>query len=85
MKNKQSSIEVSISLISLSPDQIGARLCPNCSHPMDLHQPDSGFPDRMLWTCHHCSTWFLMDIDAGSQRAVLVCLPDHGHFFQAIG
>ena len=27
---------------------------------------------------------YLMDIDAATQNAVLVCLPDHGHFRAAI-
>ncbi len=51
---------------------------------MDLHQPDSGFPDRMLWTCPSCATWFLMDVDINKEEAVLVFLPDKNYFWSAI-
>ncbi len=68
----------------MRPDDIKTLRCPSCSESMELHQPVSGFPDRMLWTCEHCGIWFLMDIDADRNQAVLVCLPDHGHFLAAI-
>jgi hypothetical protein len=84
MIHAQTTIRVGLSRISLHADDIGMRLCPNCAHPMDLHQPDSGLPERMLWTCNHCATWYLMDINAVGSDAVLVCLPDHGHFRAAI-
>jgi hypothetical protein len=84
MSKAQSTIAVALTLISLHPDDIGSQPCPTCSNLMDLHQPDSGFPERMLWTCDHCATWFLMDIIPEKLEAVLVCLPDHGHFRTAL-
>ncbi len=84
MIRAQSTISVALTRISLHADDIGTQLCPTCSNPMDLHQPDSGFPERMLWTCDHCATWFLMDFDPSGHSAVLTCLPDHGHFRAAI-
>ena len=84
MGQSNASIPVMLSLISLHPDRLEGRLCPTCTNSMDLHQPDTGFPDRMLWTCNHCSTWFLMDIDPEKFEAVLVCLPDHGFFRSAM-
>jgi hypothetical protein len=77
-------VTVSLNRISLHVDHIKAQVCPTCTNLMDLHQPDSGFPERMLWTCDHCATWFLMDIDVANSEAVLVCLPDHGHFRAAM-
>ena len=81
----ESSIPVSISLISLHADDTTALRCPACAVSMELHQPDAGYPDRMLWTCEHCGTWFLMDITPGQHEAVLVCLPDGNYFRGALG
>lgn len=84
MARATASISVALTLISLQTDDINGLSCPTCSNSMELHQPDSGFPERMLWTCDHCATWFLMDIDPTRPEAVLVCLPDHGYFRSAI-
>ena len=54
--------------------------CPNCRVAMDLHQPVSEIPDRMLWTCVHCGSWYLMDIHPEKPHAVLVYLPDNHYF-----
>jgi hypothetical protein len=85
MTRLQASITVSLSLVSLHNDHIGSRRCPSCSDPMHLHQPESGSPNRMLWTCASCETWFLMDIDPDKNEAILVRLPEHGYFRAAIG
>lgn len=78
----ESSITVTMTLISLHADDIKALCCPACRESMELHQPDVGFPDRMLWTCEHCGTWFLMDLTPDKPEAVLVCLPD-GDFIRS--
>jgi hypothetical protein len=80
----QMTVSVSLTLITLDADEIKAQVCPTCFHLMELHQPDSGFPERLLWTCEYCATWFLMDLDPDKREALLVCLPDHGHFRSAI-
>jgi hypothetical protein len=81
----ESSIPVKITLISLHADHISTLRCPACSESMELHQPDAGFPERMLWTCERCGTWFLMDLSPDKPEAVLVCLPDNGYFRDAMG
>jgi hypothetical protein len=85
MAQSHATVSVSLTLITIHLDAIDGLLCPGCSGPMDLHQPDTGFPERMLWTCPHCATWFLMDIDPSETEAVLVCLPDHGFFRSELG
>ena len=49
-------------------------LCARCQEVLDRHQPDEEQPDRLLGTCPHCSSWFL--IDAAS--CVMYLLPDIG-------
>ena len=34
--------------------------CQICGVYLDLHQPDSELPDRLLATCSHCKTWYLL-------------------------
>ena len=59
--------------------------CLNCGDPLAIHQPDEGFPERMLGACEQCRDWFLWDFDAGTNEAVLVLLPDRDHFKRAAG
>ena len=85
MPKLDATILVTLSVISIQGDDNESRSCPACKKAMQLHQPDSGFPERMLWTCEHCGTWFLMDLIPDSHEAVMVCLPDEGFFRAAMG
>jgi hypothetical protein len=35
--------------------------CRNCGEQLDLHQPDSEMPSRLLATCGDCKTWYLLE------------------------
>jgi hypothetical protein len=48
-------------------------MCPNCSHPLDLHQPDENAPGELLATCETCEQWYLLH-QLGDQGADLVLL-----------
>lgn len=58
--------------------------CLSCGDPLVVHQPENGFPDRMLGTCESYHNWYLWDFHADGNRAVMVALPDHGYFKNAI-
>ena len=79
------SIEVRVTVIHITPELIGSAECPSCGRPMQLHQPEIGMPERMLWTCGLCGDWFLMDVCPGGHEAVLVSLPDGGYFTGPVG
>lgn len=49
-----------------------------------LHQPDEGFPERILGVCRSCKYWFLLDLVPGKPEAVMVLLPDGGYFRTAL-
>jgi hypothetical protein len=50
--------------------------CPECSAPLDLHQPDENRPSHLLGTCGACSRWFfIVEIDPDWSDAVLFELP----------
>ncbi len=49
--------------------------CLQCDEPLEIHQPDAAFPERMLGTCDHCHRWYLWDFDPNSDEAVMVLLP----------
>jgi hypothetical protein len=56
--------------------------CPDCGSRFDLHQPEAGFPDRMLGTCHDCHRWFVADFVAHHEEGVIVFLPDAKFFLK---
>ena len=35
--------------------------CLSCDTPLELHQPDSDTPERLLGTCPACGAWFILD------------------------
>jgi hypothetical protein len=41
--------------------------CPDCNHPLEIHQPDQNLPSRLLGICAHCRVWLLIDIDVEGQ------------------
>jgi hypothetical protein len=42
--------------------QIQAPFCEFCENELDLHQPDTMSPERLLGTCDECHAWFIIDI-----------------------
>ena len=54
--------------------------CPDCDNLLEVHQPESGFPDRMLGTCHECHRWFVADFVTGQEEGIIVFLPDAKFF-----
>lgn len=58
--------------------------CLNCGELLTVHQPENGFPDRMLGTCESCHNWYLWDFHPDGDHAVMVALPDRGFFRDAI-
>jgi hypothetical protein len=58
--------------------------CLSCGESLTIHQPENGFPDRMLGTCESCHNWYLWDFHADGNHAVMVSLPDRGYFKDAI-
>ncbi len=81
----QKTISVRLSRVSTRAEDHKALLCMQCGESLELHQPDSGFPNRMLGTCDACRTWFLLDLIPGEPAAVMVVLPDNGFFLDALG
>ena len=85
VRNRRRETTVSVVVIAVdlgieSPDSI---TCLSCNTLLEIHQPESGFPDRMLGTCHHCHSWYLWDFDSQTNQAVMVQLPDQGYFQKA--
>jgi uncharacterized protein (DUF983 family) len=48
--------------------------CPACGAELDIQQPDPADPDRLLWVCAECRSWFLV-YQAADGPAVIVTLP----------
>jgi hypothetical protein len=71
--------EVFISLrfmtVPVPADGLAAVPCLNCQRPLEIHQPDSDLPDRMLATCEECKCWYLIESNPEGTEAVVVLLP----------
>jgi hypothetical protein len=80
--NGHRSVSVALELIHLStlPDDLDRLHCLHCRSDIAIHQPDESSPERMLGVCKACKYWFLMDRVPGTSEAILVLLPDGGHF-----
>ena len=50
--------------------------CLNCLDPLDLYQPESQDPERLVGTCHGCGRWYLLDWDPISGNGLMLLLPD---------
>lgn len=81
----QKTVTVRLARVSTRPEDAEVVVCSQCGESLELHQPDAGFPDRMLGTCDVCRTWFLMDLIPGEPAAVMVVLPDANFFLDAMG
>lgn len=64
------SMTVSIEWSRLKPS-FRVVVCPHCRSLLELHQPDSEQPDRLLGTCEGCKAWCLID----RERGMMALLP----------
>jgi hypothetical protein len=62
--------------VPIPPDGPVSVRCLDCDQPVEMHQPDSELPERMLGTCEHCQAWYLLECDPDAAQAVLILLPD---------
>lgn len=77
-------VRVPVVGLTLDGDSLTELDCLSCGEPLTIHQPDDGFPDRMLGTCSCCRNWYLWDFDGDANYAVMVSLPDRGFFTDAV-
>ena len=72
-----SKIAVELNALLVHLTRNGTRpMCPNCNHPLDLHQPDENAPENLLATCDSCSRWyFLSEVGKQGRDVLLVELP----------
>lgn len=57
-------IELRVRVIPLD-SMLSGMNCPDCSEPLNLHQPDESAPDQLLATCDGCTRWFAIHGMAG--------------------
>ncbi len=70
------SMTLEVMSFSLGQDGETSFFCTHCDKLVEIHQPDSGLPDRMLGTCDQCHVWYLLTRVSGENRAVIIELPD---------
>ena len=79
MEERKPGREVTVLLrweaLSDRPDALAACPCLHCRAPLDIHQPDSALPDRLLATCAACGSWHLIDCQADVGPPFVLLLP----------
>lgn len=78
-------VELILLRFSSTREAVSNLRCLRCDASLDVHQPDTGFPERMLGTCDSCRSWFLMESLPGRPEALMVLLPDGDYFRNAAG
>ena len=66
-------------------DNLSQILCMSCATSLDLHQPNAGFPDRLLGICPECQRWHILDLMPDEDEAVIVSVPEAGLFLKIGG
>jgi hypothetical protein len=60
---KESGFSTSLN-VAIAPSQFGDDVvCLVCHFPLELHQPDTDQPERLVGICRNCQTWALINID----------------------
>ncbi len=54
--------------------------CLNCTHALEIHQPEVGEPERFIGTCEQCGRWYLMDCTEAQEANLMILLPDRSEF-----
>lgn len=76
-------VELRLSARAVAGPSIGT--CPGCRNELDLHQPDSADPDRLLGTCPGCGAWSLIQLNPSGGAAHVVVLPGPVALARAFG
>jgi hypothetical protein len=78
------SVPLTMTRLSTSHDSLTRVACMSCDLSLDLHQPDPGFPDRLLGIYAGCQRWYIVDFVPGEDEAVMVLVPE-ARFFLKVG
>ena len=77
-------VSLAIVRVETGCDNKCAFMCMSCVCSLELYQPDSRFPDRLLGVCSKCEHWHIIDLIPDEDEVVMVLLPEAG-LFQKIG
>ena len=77
-------VRLKVARVGPEPDGRLDLNCMGCGAPMEVHQPDQEYPDRLLGTCDGCHGWVIADFASEGDGGVMVFLP-RGDVFRCIG
>jgi hypothetical protein len=73
-------VHLTLTRIPALTEDVAQVKCHSCRHGLDVYQPETAFPDRLLGVCQACRHWYVIDLMPGQGAAVMVLLPPHGSF-----
>lgn len=72
-------VELNVTVIGIGATETETN-CPNCDHPLNLHQPDERLPARLLATCDSCCRWYhLLELEGNQEGSLLIECPELAH------
>lgn len=70
------SVPVKATLLRLNSDGFAALRCLVCCKPLELRQPNTDMPERLIGVCPHCcGSLHVIDLMQGQLYALVVLLP----------
>lgn len=70
------SVSIPITRVYPCPKDAGWVCCLHCDEALELCQPESDDPIRLIGTCEACGRWYLLDWQPGSGHGLMLLLPD---------
>src|SRR5581483_4011915 len=62
-----------------------ARGCAACGKPLEMHQPDTADPERLLGTCPACGAWSVIQPGSAEETVHVLQLPRPTELDKAFG
>jgi hypothetical protein len=75
-------VSLNLACLPAPSDELCKSTCMSCGSSLDLHQPESEVPDRLLGTCPQCQRWYILDFI--TDEAVIVSLPEAEVFLKIV-
>jgi hypothetical protein len=82
---RSNSVTLAVTPVLPCPEDPSWVCCPNCSVPLELHQPDTEKPQRFVGICDRCGCWYLLEWIPLAAGGLMLALPNHDALQAALG
>lgn len=75
------SVSLTMTRIATLRDEFSRATRMSCDFSLDLHQPEPGYPDRLLGICG-VRHWYILDLVSYGDEAAMVLVPEASLFLK---